>query len=50
MFLLFHGLRGIIVATSMQRPQRLKDPSFKREMAKMVKGYLLHAPALKTKG
>jgi AcrR family transcriptional regulator len=40
-FLLFHAIRGIILATSIQRPQRLKDPAFKREMAKLVKSYLL---------
>ncbi len=40
-YLLFHALRGIILATSMQRPSRMKEPGFKREMQKLVKGYLL---------
>ena len=40
-FLLFHGLRGIIVSTSLQRADRLRDSSLKREIAKLVKGYLL---------
>ena len=42
-FILFHTLRGVIISTSMQRPGKLKDPAFKREMAKLVKGYLLPA-------
>ena len=40
-FLLFHAIRGIILATSIHRPQRLKDPAIKLEMAKLVKSYLL---------
>ncbi len=40
-FLLFHAIRGVVIGTSLQRPDRLSDPAFKRELVMLMKGYLL---------
>lgn len=40
-FLLFHAIRGVVIGTSLQRPDRLSDPAFKRELVTLMKGYLL---------
>jgi len=40
-FLLFHAIRGAVIGTSLQRPERLSDPAFKQELVMLMKGYLL---------
>jgi AcrR family transcriptional regulator len=40
-FILFYTLRGVIINTSIQRTSEVKNPKLRKELVRLLKGYLL---------